>query len=236
MQLPAGEAFQGALATLFSTGSLNLFYVYLTPLFYLPLFPLRWTFPAFVVFLENALTTCPAQHALNQSHAAAIPFLFMGLIAGLVWLRDQPKIQSVINKSGRRLITYAFIFLMVFTSLQYIYSDTRVRYAELPGPAEAATNRVLAMIPDGATVTTMNRVFPHICDRTEAYLPWFYDLNAPTGNGDWGFPTKDTEYVVVDRVHEDSQGTVEYIIKKQPEKYELVIEIDKVKLYRLKQP
>ncbi|MBN1367160.1 MAG: DUF2079 domain-containing protein [Dehalococcoidales bacterium] len=235
MQLPAGETFQGALATLFNAGTLSLLFAYLTPLGYFPLFQLRWTFPALVVFLENALSTCPAQHALHQSHAAALPFLFMGLIGGLVWIKGQPKIQSVISKAGHRTITYVFIFIIILTSLQYV-SNSRVKYAKLPGPEEAATNQVLALIPDCATVTTMNKVFPHICDRTTAYLPWFKDPYTPIENGDWGFPTKDTEYVVVDRAHDGAQGTMEFIIKKQPDKYELIMELDGVKLYRLKQP
>ena len=233
MQLPAGEAFQGALATLFSAGSLSLLFVYLTPLGYFPLFQLRWTFPALVVFLENALSTCPAQHALHQSHAAAIPFLFMGLIAALVWIKDQPTIQKVVVKS--KYLVYLLIFAVLITSIQYI-STTRVKYTELPGHEEAATNQVLAMIPDGATVTTMNSIFPHICDRATAYLPWFHDPYTPIEQGDWGFPEKDTEYVVVDRGHDGAQGTMEFMVKKQPDKYELVIELDGVHLYRLRQP
>jgi uncharacterized membrane protein len=233
MQLPTGEAFTGALATLFSAGSLSLFFVYFTSLGYLPLLSLRWSFPALVVFLENALSTCPAQHALHQSHAAAIPFLFMGLIAVLAWIKDHPKVQGVTKKY--KYLVYLMIFMVTLTSLQYVYS-TRLSLAKLPGPQEVATNQVLSLIPDGATVTTMNNVFPHICDRTIAYLPWFHDKYTPIDKGDWGFPEKDTEYVVVDRVHDGAQGTMEYIVKKQPDKYELVIEIDCVKLYRLRQP
>ncbi len=232
MQLPAGEAFQGALATLFSAGSLSLLFAYLTPLGYLPLVRLKWVLPALVVFLENAMSTCPAQHALHQSHAAAIPFLFMGLITGVVWIKDKPKILSIANKY--RYFIYLFIFLITFTSLNYV-SSTRINLAKFPGPAEAATNKVLAMIPDGATVTTMNNVFPHICDRTIAYLPWFKDPYTPIEQGDWGFPEQDTEYVVVDRVHDIGQGSLEYIIKKQMDKYELIAELDGVKLYWLRQ-
>jgi uncharacterized membrane protein len=208
----------------------------LAALGFLPLLRLKWTFPALVVFLENALSTYSGQHTIQfQYHAAAIPFLFMGLITALPWIKDQPKIQSIISRLGRRTITYAFIFFMVITSLQYV-SGTRLMYAKLPGQAEATTNRVLALIPDGASVTVTNNIFPHICDRTTAYLPWFYDKYTPIEQGNWGFPTKDTEYVVVDRVHDRAQGTMEFIIKKQPEKYELVTEVEGVKLYRLRQP
>jgi uncharacterized membrane protein len=234
IKLPPAEAFRGAMTALFGAGSLSLLYSYLASLGYLPLFSLTWSFPALILLLANALSTCPGQHTLNQSSATALPFLFMGLIAAIVWLKDKLVIQKIVIKP--KYIIYLIIFAVIFTSIQFIFSNTRVEYAKLPRSAEAVTNQVLAMIPDGVTVTTTNNVFPHICDRTIAYLPWWDDKYAPIEHGNWGFPEKDTEYVIIDRVHDGGFGTLEFILKKQPEKYELIAKIDGVQLYRLKQP
>jgi hypothetical protein len=136
-----------------------------------------------VVLLENTLTTSPAQRAPRISHAAAIPFLFMGLMAALVWLKDKPIIQTVITKY--RYLVYLLVIVVVLGAILYI-SRTGLQNAKLPGQAEAVTNQVLALIPDGASVTVTNNIFPHVCDRTEAYLPWFHDKYTPIENGDWG--------------------------------------------------
>jgi hypothetical protein len=56
----------------------------------------------------------------------------------------------------------------------------------------------VAAVPDGVTVTANNDIFSHLCSRTDTYMPQLMDESTGIRNGDWGFPERYTEYVVVD--------------------------------------
>ena len=127
--------------------------------------------------------------------------------------------------------------MLVAALLVNFYPTSRIREAAWPGPHEKAINRVIALVPDGATITANNSIFPHLCCRTDAYLPMLLDQYTPIQlDAEWGFPHRETEYVIVDWKYKQGHmgGYWEDVIADElKEKYQLVAEIDGVKLYRL---
>jgi len=236
---PIALAIPGAISTFFSTGSLFLVAAYLVPLGLLPLFSLRWAVPGLLILMMNMLSTCIAQHdILRQAPTAAIPFLFMAGIVTLSRLKERSDIKSLIARLAPRLPTLMIVFTITVSLALNFHPTSRVMDVALPGPHEEAINRVITLIPDGATVTANNNLFPHLCCRTDAYLAPFIDPYTPNDeNADWGFPYRETEYVVVDQVHKQyymGGYWEDVIIDELEEKYQLVVEIDGAKLYRLR--
>jgi len=235
---PIMSVILGAIHTFFSAESLFLALAYLAPLGLLPLFSLRWAAPALFVLLLNMLSTCPAQHhELRQAATVAIPFMFMALINTFTHMKEKRNVQLLIMKIGKRLPIYLVTVAVIAALWINFHPTSRVTHATLPGPHEEAINRVIALIPDGTTVTANNSIFPHLCSRTDAYLPRFIDPYTPiSDNAQWGFPDRETEYVVIDRVYKQHYiggDWEDVIIDELEEKYQLVVEIDGAKLYRL---
>ncbi len=231
---PVGQAILGAIQTFFSPESLFLVIAYLVPLGLLPLFSLRWAAPGLFILAINLLSTTPAQHYwLRQSATAAIPFLFIAMIITLTQIKERTDPQLLLTKIWKRLPVYMLIAALLIN----FYPTSRLRIATLPGPHEEAINRVISLIPDGATVTANNNIFPHLVSRTDAYLPQYIDPYTPIDSGNWGFPDRETEYVVIDRVYKQRYigGYWEdVVIDELNEKYELVAEFDGARLYRLR--
>jgi uncharacterized membrane protein len=224
------------LMTFFSLGSLFLICGYLVPLGFLPLLSLTWSIPGLLILLSGMLSTATGQHEqLMQYSAAAIPFLFMAFIDALSYLNKNQQVQSFLAKTEGRVRVYAVI-LVVIASISMI-SAGRIQEAEWPDSHDAALSAVLAAIPDGASVTAVNNIYPHLCTRTDVYVPRVVDDTTGIVHGIWGYPEKETEFVVVDYRHKQKTtgGFWEYVIRgKIDNRYEMVLEIDGARLYRLR--
>lgn len=169
---------------------------------------------------------------LMQYPAAAVPFLFLAFIEVLPKTARDPQIKSIIEKTRHRVVTWAVIPLVVI-SLMFI-AGGRISLASFPDAHDAAINQVIALIPDNATVTASNIIFPHLCSRTDAYLD-AWDGEALTSPGDvmthiWGFPENNTEYVIFDTGNDTVMASNLNIIMKQ---YTLIKSLDGVVLYWL---
>jgi len=235
---PLFQAILGMITTVFSSGSLLLICGYLVPLGFLPLLSLGTCIPAFFIMLTGIISTTPEQHnQLFQYPAPAIPFLFLAFIQALPRVREDNLIQSLMKKTQGRAAIYALVLLLI--SALSIISFGRIQLAELPDKHDKAINQVIAAIPDGATVTANNSIFPHLCDRTETYMPFFDSPVAGIKKGEWGFPDMNTEYVVVDSVYTqaDLDGVIweKTIMSQINQKYELIMNIDGARLYKLRQ-
>jgi hypothetical protein len=139
--------------------------------------------------MGNMFSTCPNQHsAIFQSATPALPFLFMGLIATISRWKNNTQFIKIQKELGGHFSTYVFILLFM-VSVFFVSEETN-GLIKSPGHHEQAINQVLTVIPDGSSVTVTNRIFPHICDRTEVYIPRFIDLYTPITDGDWGYPDK----------------------------------------------
>ncbi len=114
----------------------------------------------------------------------------------------------------------------------------RIEYAAFPSSHDNAINQLLKNVPDGTSVTANNEIFSHLCSHTDVYLPHWLDPSTGIIHGIWGFPEKETEYVVVDDMHKQDYigGWWEDSVKnKLPGKYDLILNIDGANLYRLRQ-
>jgi uncharacterized membrane protein len=231
------QAILSALGTVFSSGSFFLICAYLVPLGLLPLLSLQWSAPALVIMLTGMLSDRAQQHEeLNQYPAVAIPFLFLAFIIALPRLKEDPLVQCSLKYTAGRIKGYSIALLVVASLI--IITMGRIQLVQLPSEHDKVIDQVLAAIPDGATVTASNDIFPHICSRTDTYLPEFLDTGTGIIDGDWGYPDRDTEYVVVDSMHMQlsTGGYWEIAIMRQiAEKYDLILNIDGTRLYRLRE-
>jgi uncharacterized membrane protein len=231
-----GNFVLNTLKTFFSSGSIFLLCGYLVPLGFLPLLSLSWSIPGLFILLSGMLSTSIGQHdQLMQYTAPAIPFLFMAFIVALTRLDKDKQVRSALERTGGRVRVYALV-LLVIAAVSMI-SVGRIEYARLPDAHDAALNRVLSAIPDGVSVTASNDILPHLCARTNVYLPRLQDPGTGILHGIWGYPEKETQYVVVDFVHKQDYigGYWEDFIKgKIEDKYQLILDIDGAQLYRLR--
>ena len=231
------QTFLAVLQTIFSSGTLFLFCAYLVPLGCLPLLALQWSIPGLVIMLSSVLSTRVEQHAqLHQYPAAAIPFLFMAFMVALPRLKEDPLVRYLMKQTQGRIQGYSLVLLIIASAS--IISMGRIRDVRLENKHEKAIDRVIAAIPDGVTVTANNYILPHLCARTDTYMPEFLDTGTGIINGDWGYPYRETEYVVVDSMlkQECVNGYWEdAIIKQITQKYEPVLSIDGAILYKLRQ-
>ena len=231
---PLSLAFPLAVSTIFSVNSIFLIGAYFSPLAFLPLLSPKWTIPALFILLSGILSTDFGQHGeLMQYPAAAIPFLFTAFIVVLPKIMRNPQMPSYFKKHQNRIFTYSIIVIIIMSLT--VISDGRIQLAALPDAHDDAINQVIALIPNNTTVTTSNVIFPHLCSRTNTYLfAWEGEAIAPEAgiiNADWGFPEKETEFVVIDTGNYLSEVSNVNIMLKQ---YKLIKNIDGVLLYQLK--
>jgi len=230
---PFGQMVLGALSTFFSGWSMLLLLAYFVPLAFLPLFSPLWAAPALFVLAKDMFAIEPAQHGLAQYSAPAIPFLFMALIITLTEIREKGR--HLFLRKAWRFLPVAMIVVALSISLPY----TILRGATLPGSHARATDRVIALIPDGATVSAPNHIFPHLCLRTVTYMPPWPEESIPNRlYGDFGVPDRETDYVVIDWQRKQPYpggGWWEDVIADYlKERYDLLAEMDGVSLYKLK--
>jgi uncharacterized membrane protein len=237
MMLPFADAVKGALNTFFSLDSLILICTYLAPLGFLPLFSWQWAFSGLLILVGNMFSTCPNQHSgIFQSATPALPFLLMGLIATISKWKNNTQFVKIQKELGGHFSVY-FIILLFMVSVFFVSHEAN-GLIKSPGRHEQAINQVLTIIPDGSSVTVANQIFPHICDRTEAYIPRFIDPYTPITDGDWGYPDRKTQYIVVDNQLKQMYigGYWEDIIQpKLNQDYVLITEIDGTKLFSLRE-
>jgi uncharacterized membrane protein len=222
-----------AVKTIVSISSLFLIGAYLAPLGCLPLFSPRYFLPALLILLSGLLSTWHGQHnALSQYPAAAIPFLFIAFIEVLPKFGQNQEIQSIIKRTKNHAVTYSIILLVIISWL--IVSNGRIQLASIPDKHDAAINQVISLVPDNVTVTASNEIFPHLCTRTVTYLDSIEgEPIAAYGsitNAVWGYPEKDTEYVVIDTRNDRSFAVYQAA---HANEYKLINTVDGVRLYRL---
>lgn len=236
---PIGQAIVGAFGAFFSLPSLFLFIAYFLPLAFLPLLSPLWAAPALFLLAISMFSTRLGQHCLVQYPAAAIPFLFAAAISTLVQMKDKGNVQRFFVGNLQKVSLITIIILIAIAIIDFCpYGTFGYRgIPRLPRPHVAAINKVISLIPDGATVTAPNHIFPHLCTRTTVYMPQG-GLEPNWSTGVFGLLDVDTKYVVVDYQQPWDYKAVQrekgfdwegYLT----DKYQLIAEIDDVCLYKL---
>ena len=222
-----------AFHAVFSTDSLFLIIAYLAPLAFIPLLSPKWSIPALLILLSCIFSTWSGQHSsLTQYSAVAIPFLFVAFIEVLPKVLRNRQIKLLVIKTKNRAVLYFTVFLIII-SVSIIHK-TNIYMATSPDAHDANIDQVIALIPDNATVTASNKIFPHLVSRTDVYLDAQEGVELQQSAGiirsDWGFPDKDTEYVVLDTGYTPVMAPdIKLLVKN----YKLIKTIAGVKLYQL---
>jgi len=237
---PLGVAISTALGNIFSIRSLFMLLAYLMPLGFLPLFAPIWAVPGFFILLANMLSTCGNQYQHFQQYAApALPFLYFAFLQVLPKVIHSTRFQAIKNKLTPRLGIYLYL-AMLLIGISYIISPAGgLKDTSWPDEHDRSIDRVVSYIPDGATVTAPNKIFPHLCVRAEVYLPqWFSKDIEYSEEITWGYPERETEYVIVDwfdkQIYDNKNFWQDVIRSTIRENYGTVIVSDGVELLKLR--
>jgi hypothetical protein len=218
-----------------------MFVAYFLPFGLLPLFSIRWSIAAIFILFMNIISTCFDQtEKFAQQVAPAVPFLYIAFLFVLADLKNNPHVNSFYNNISKRMPIYLFEGLLVISLLLNMSPASKFWNLELPDKHDSAIDSIIEMIPNGVTVTTTNKIFPHVCDSTDVYLYYFYNNYIDYGdNVIWGYPERYTDYVIVDwlqpnQYYEPGTFWEAEIIDTIYEEYESVIKIDNVELFKIK--
>lgn len=196
---------------------------YLLPLGFMIFGGWQYAIAGIFILTMNMASTDGGQHAiLLQTTAGAIPYLFVAFILTL----------SKINLHKNEIIVYPFLIL---TSLIMLISPvSRIHALTNPNQHDADINQIIQEIPNGVSVTTTNNIIDHLISRTDAYLGQ-WDVGVPNvGNVQWGYPSIDTQYVLVDLKEDIGETQWTQDIENGIPDYVLIKQIDGCKLYELR--
>jgi uncharacterized membrane protein len=210
-----------ALGNFFSVESIFLFFSYFLPLGFLPLLSPLWALPALFNVTKDMLAAYEMQKHLIQYTAPAIPFLFAALIQTLRVRRKG--LNPLFKKKSKKILLGVLVAMLFSLNLLTDFVDLprglTFGAVRLPGSHEEAIDRLVALVPDGVTITTPNHIFPHLCTRTYTCSPYDpgeeklysqyaiidlqnvddYKDNPPGQNTSWGNHFEN-EYEVILRV------------------------------------
>lgn len=196
--LPPLQMAVGALTALFSWGSIFLFLAYFWPLGFLPLLSPIWAAPAFFILATDLLASDLAQKTLHQYPAAAIPFLFMALLAALKPRRAGGGMLAISGTASRPLLIASVAVVLGLNFLISLHPSGVFRDVRWPDAHDRAISAVIGLIPDGATVTAPNHIFPHLVSRTIVYSP-YEEVKPNSYTGVFGVLDVETQYVIIDQ-------------------------------------
>ena len=121
--------------------------------------------------------------------------------------RDPPIRMRVRNGAPEKWITVPLALLFVVGQLVLSplspNNGATSGLGDLPGPHHAAIQNVLALVPDGASISAQPDIFPHVANRLEAY-PYFkagveyviFDISSGWLNGPFPPPSPISPWIV----------------------------------------
>ena len=153
------------------------------------------------------LSIYPAYYSVYyQYQGFVIPFMFLALVKS---------IERLNFKKTKRI--FGVLFITTFIISLFIFSSPQTPY-KVPVPNERLQmlDKILPFIPSSASILTENDLFPHISDRTDAYMylpqdsnisidyilvdvgSFWYTWQQPNAFGDRSAPQIYTEEVLKD--------------------------------------
>lgn len=164
------------LGHLFAPQRMLYWIVILGPLAMLPLGGLRWLLPALPIFGINLLSHFPTTTNLDSHYSTpALPFLVAATIVALARTADR-----------RRHAELALMLALVVSSIAF---GVRPTDHVATGPTQEASARMVARIPDGASVQAPDPLLAHLAERERVH-------RAPP-------PDRNADYVVLDLSHRE---------------------------------
>ena len=111
----------------------------------------------------NLLSSFEPQHDIQYQYAAPIlPFLYMATISAFRHVRNDATFQ-------RRLLAIVFIASIVQVQL---YGPVNTLSFPSRTMHDEALDAVVSLVPQNASISTQNEIFPHIARRSAAYLSY----------------------------------------------------------------
>ena len=164
------------------------------------------------IFAQNLLSGITATYGIGFQYASLlIPWLFIASIYGIKWLLAT---QSKSNKDIRTkficiLLPYAVVMALVLSPSPIALSRN------MPRLTSHHTNlqQAISLIPEDASVYTLNNLFPHICQRLHAYTDrpkWGLNIfNYHGGNYDYLLTDSASDPRVLNWGSDESQERLE---------------------------
>ncbi|HLM06923.1 MAG TPA: DUF2079 domain-containing protein [Blastococcus sp.] len=206
----------GVTADLMSVGNLLVFIGLLAPVCFLALAGWRWALPALPLQVLYLLSSRESAHTiLVQYVTQAIPFVMLGLAAGLGRLR------------GRRALALPLTAAAVITFLSYtVVSPLSEQHPWRSGEALAASKAEVAeVVPEGVAVSSTEAAWSVLAERRELF-PY------PIAEPDWLIPQPDLPGEQVCWAVVDHQSPLWETHRPEAPEWDLAYEDDVFSVYR----
>lgn len=205
----------GAWNALAFDGATKLLYItlLLLPVLFLPLLSLRELIPAVPFLFISLFSSYPLYYSLDGHYTVfVVPFVFVGLISGIVRLRGKHRL----NISVPKLMTLALLvnaILLIFF-LPYTYSKFEV--FKINDEHNNVIHSLILHIPQNASILTQSNIFPHLSNRPDAYT-----IPPPTWGNEYkqvgreilrNLSKTDVKYVLIDFKSEPSYVSAAQLI------------------------
>ena len=139
----------------------------LAPLGFLPLAAPVASVGALSALAQNLLSDYPVLYNFRaQYQSFVLPFLMVGAIVGLQKLVDH-RLRAPRWSTPTRVLALAAVVSLVLSAPT---ANDLAFHQWWPDARHRAAYRLLAMIPNGATVSASERFFPHLYERTTVYV------------------------------------------------------------------
>ncbi|HAL61351.1 MAG TPA: hypothetical protein DCP08_02980 [Chloroflexi bacterium] len=122
----------------------------------------------------NLLSTKPEFYTLEKFHYAAplVPFVVLSALFGVYYLGEFLSLRLKVGRHGPRYLLSALVLLSTllyhrghgFTPLGLRFEMARVT------PHHRLAEELMALIPDGATISAQSRLNPHLSQRPKIYM------------------------------------------------------------------
>lgn len=227
-------------ALTFDGGTKLLYLIFLLlPALFLPLLGLRELIPAFPYLLISLFSSYRLYYSLEGHYAAFVaPFIFLGLVRGIMRLRGKPRLNISVSKLTKLALLINVILLIVLIPLAF----SKFEVFKTNEEHNNVIRNFISRIPQNASVLTQSNIFPHLSNRPDAYT-----IPPPTWGDEYtrvgieilrNLSKNGVKYVLLDFRSEPSYVSaaklihIDFILA-NIDKYELIGEKDGVMLFKI---
>jgi len=191
----------GAWTALTFDGAAKLLYIIflLLPVLFLPLLGLRELIPAFPYLFISFFSSYRLYYSLEGHYAAFVaPFVFVGLIHGIMRLRGKLRLNFSVSKLTKLVLLTNVILLIVLLPLVY----SKFEVFKINEEHNNVIRSFVLRIPQNVSVLTQSNIFPHLSNRPDAYtIPpptWGYEYTQVGKEVLRNLTRTDVKYVLLD--------------------------------------
>jgi uncharacterized membrane protein len=136
------------------------------PALFLPLLGWQGLIPAVPYLLISFFSSYSIYYSVEGHYGAFVaPFVFMGLIHGIIWLQKNRRL----NISELKLVKLALLTCIILLSILLPLSYSQYEIFAIHKEHNNIVYNFIASIPQNASVLTQSNIFPHLANRPDAY-------------------------------------------------------------------